>query len=212
MCYECSFCKISSSSTVSLLVIVCFQAINGLLQQRSKALDLDLIRANQLPDDYDTDLESEWSNPSKSLCFQLIILIEFKFVCKDSSRMEMIFHGKQFKLVEINTIKNNKSNILQKLNSICLFFDCFQADVIAKQVSKTLASITAALNIHLNVGQNLTMNTTSVFVSLETVSFQSLANKLISQVANAQIRLPAQINSNQTSNSSVSLRVRSNFQ
>ena len=142
---------------------------------------------------------------------QLIVLIEFKFVLKDSSRMEMIFHGKQFKVVEINTIKNNKSNILQKLNSICLFLASFQADLIAKQVSETLASITAALNIHLNVGQNLTMNTTSVFVSLETVSFQSLTNKLIRQVANAQIRLPAQINSNQSSNSSVSLRVRSNF-
>ncbi len=41
-----------------------FQAINGPLQQRTSILDLDFSRANTFPQDYDTDLESEWSNPS----------------------------------------------------------------------------------------------------------------------------------------------------
>lgn len=86
-----------------------------------------------------------------------------------------------------------------------------QAEIIANQVSETLELITKALNIHLNIGQNMKMNTTSVFVSLETVSFQSLSNKLISQVGKAQIRLPTKINSNKTQNSSVSLRVKSIF-
>jgi len=39
--------------------------VNGPLQQRTNVLDLDSSRATTLPDDYDTDLESEWSNPSK---------------------------------------------------------------------------------------------------------------------------------------------------
>ena len=39
--------------------------MSGPLQQRTTILDKDLLRANTLPDDYDTDLESEWSNPCK---------------------------------------------------------------------------------------------------------------------------------------------------
>ncbi|UJR17607.1 hypothetical protein I4U23_004503, partial [Adineta vaga] len=37
-------------------------AINGPLQARGTILDMDYNRANVLPDDYDTDLENEWSN------------------------------------------------------------------------------------------------------------------------------------------------------
>ena len=44
-----------------------FQAVNGPLQQRTSTLDLDSTRANALPDDYDTDLESPWGNPSRFL-------------------------------------------------------------------------------------------------------------------------------------------------
>ncbi len=44
------------------------QAINGPLQQRTNVLDLDLSRANTIPQDYDTDLESEWSNLSIISC------------------------------------------------------------------------------------------------------------------------------------------------
>jgi hypothetical protein len=39
--------------------------VNGPLQQRGSVLDSDYDRANKLPDDYDTDLESEWANESK---------------------------------------------------------------------------------------------------------------------------------------------------
>ena len=42
------------------------QAISGPLQSRLTTLDLDFSRANRLPDDYDTDLESPWSNLSES--------------------------------------------------------------------------------------------------------------------------------------------------
>ena len=41
--------------------------MNGPLQQRANTLDLDLSRSMTFPDDYETDIESEWSNPSKIL-------------------------------------------------------------------------------------------------------------------------------------------------
>ncbi|CAF1454324.1 unnamed protein product [Rotaria sp. Silwood1] len=39
-------------------------SVNGPLQQRATILDLDWSRANNFPIDYDTDMESEWSNPN----------------------------------------------------------------------------------------------------------------------------------------------------
>ena len=39
--------------------------MNGPLQQRTSVLEKDASRATSLPDDYDTDLESEWSNLSR---------------------------------------------------------------------------------------------------------------------------------------------------
>ncbi|CAF3596750.1 unnamed protein product [Rotaria sp. Silwood1] len=39
-------------------------SVNGPLQQRTTILDLDWSRANNFPIDYDTDMESEWSNPN----------------------------------------------------------------------------------------------------------------------------------------------------
>jgi hypothetical protein len=67
--------------------------------------------------------------------------------------------------------------------------------------------LTSALNIHLNIGQNQTINTSSVLMSLETISFESLSNKLIQQIGNAQISLPSNINSNINNEQTVSLRV-----
>ena len=40
-------------------------AINGPLQERTTVLDLDYSRANAFPQDYDTDLESQWSDLRK---------------------------------------------------------------------------------------------------------------------------------------------------
>ena len=39
------------------------QAINGALQGRTMSIDLDSQRANNIPDDYDTNLEWDWANP-----------------------------------------------------------------------------------------------------------------------------------------------------
>lgn len=55
------------------------QAVNGPLQERMNVLDLDFSRANQLPDDYDTDLESAWSNLSEK-SFSAIVVHFSRFI------------------------------------------------------------------------------------------------------------------------------------
>ncbi len=40
--------------------------MNGPLQERANVLELDSSKATNFPEDYDTDLELEWANPSKS--------------------------------------------------------------------------------------------------------------------------------------------------
>ena len=81
------------------------------------------------------------------------------------------------------------------------------ANQIRDQVNEIISLLTATLNVHLNVGQDLTMNTSQVFMSLETRSIESLANKQIKQVGNAQIRLPSNFQADLTGNSAVSIRV-----
>jgi len=51
------------------------------------------------------------------------------------------------------------------------------------------------------------MNTSQVFMSLETKSFGSLLNKQIKQVGNAQIQLPSNFKSNTTDNQKISIQV-----
>ena len=51
--------------------------------------------------------------------------------------------------------------------------------------------LTSILNIHLNIHQNMTINSSSVFMSLEKILFESLSNKLIKQNENAQIQIPS---------------------
>ena len=58
----------------------------------------------------------------------------------------------------------------------------------------------------MNVGQNLTINTSESFMSLETQSISSLANKQVKQVGQAQILLPSTIQTNVTDQTTVSLQ------
>ena len=71
MCRECSHCEILSSSFSSFIHDCFIQAVNAPLQERTSVLDMDFSRATQLPPDYETDLELEWSNPSERLLFPL---------------------------------------------------------------------------------------------------------------------------------------------
>jgi hypothetical protein len=95
------------------------------------------------------------------------------------------------------TIEKNRNIYYQKQT----------ADKIISQTTETISLLTSALNIDLNIGQNLTMNTSSVFMSLETISVGSLSKKFIQQVGNAEICLPSNINSNRNENEIISLRV-----
>jgi hypothetical protein len=79
------------------------------------------------------------------------------------------------------------------------------ANQITGQVTEMISLLTTALNNDINIGQNLTMNTPEVFMSLETLSVESLSNKQIQQVGNAQIRMPSNLNIN--FNRTLSLRV-----
>jgi len=81
------------------------------------------------------------------------------------------------------------------------------ANSVLTQTTETVSLITNALNIHLNIGQNLIMNTSSVFLLVESTSISSLSNKLIQQVGNARILIPSSFTLTTTENGSISLRV-----
>ncbi len=160
--------------------------MNGPLQNRTNVLSSDLTRATNFPDDYDTDLEFEWSNPSKNFYF-----MKFQFIFY----LDLFADGNDFSSA---TIEKGRNNYYQKK----------LANQIITKVTEMISLLTTTLNIHLNVGQNLTMNTSEVFMSLETITMDSLFNKQIQQVGNAQIQLPPNFTSNINKNSTISIRVR----
>jgi hypothetical protein len=152
-------------------------------------LDLDFSRANRLPDDYDTDVESPWSNlsePSFTPSYSLETLV---------LRTDLFANGQDFSW---NTIQTGRNAYYQKQ----------LAQQLTTQLKDTTALLTAALKVHLNLGQHLLMNTSSIFVSMETVSINSLTNRTIQPMKNAHIRLPANM-LDPSNNQTISLRVRS---
>ncbi len=74
-------------------------------------------------------------------------------------------------------------------------------------MNEVVSLLSSSINIHLNIGQNSKINTSQVFMSLETQLLESLSNKLVKQVGNGQIQLPQNFNSNLTNNSKISIRV-----
>ncbi len=88
-----------------------------------------------------------------------------------------------------------------------IYYQTQLANTITNQVNEIISKLTSSLNIHLNIGQGLTMNSSEAFMSLETKSIQSLSNKLVKQVGNAQIHLPENLNTNISNDSTVSIRV-----
>ena len=83
------------------------------------------------------------------------------------------------------------------------------ANQIQSKTTATLGLLSNALNVHLNMGQNMTMNTSSIFMSLETVSIRSLGNRLVQQSDGARTQMPSSLQLDSHSHPSVSLRVRS---
>jgi len=51
------------------------------------------------------------------------------------------------------------------------------------------------------------MNTSQTFMTLETISIDSLENKIVKQIGNALFVIPSNFTLNRTDNSSISLRV-----
>jgi hypothetical protein len=84
------------------------------------------------------------------------------------------------------------------------------AEEITIKVSEMIRLLTSVLNIHLNIGLNSTINTSEVFLSLETLSIESLSNKTVKQVGSAQIQIPSNLHLNK--NQTVLLRVSLTFE
>jgi hypothetical protein len=70
-----------------------------------------------------------------------------------------------------------------------------------------ISKITSTLNIYLNLGQQSIVNTSQVFMSLQTQTIQSLSNQQIQQVGDASILLPSTFQTNTSVTSTVSIRV-----
>ena len=82
------------------------------------------------------------------------------------------------------------------------------ANRIINQANKIILLLTSSLNIHLNIGQNTIINTSNVFMSLETQTIESLKKKIVKLVENSQIHLPSTFYTNTTNNQIISIRVR----
>lgn len=85
-----------------------------------------------------------------------------------------------------------------------LYYQKQAQNQISQQTDRSFAFLTSALNNHLNIGQNFTINASSVFMSLQVTSTESLSNQIIKPIGNAKIQLPSTIQSNDCP---VSLRV-----
>ena len=81
------------------------------------------------------------------------------------------------------------------------------ASKVNEEMNELTILLTRSLNIHLNVGQHFTVNSPNVFMSLESLTSDSLSNKQIPTVGNALLRLPSILNISLNHTSSSSLRV-----
>ena len=92
-----------------------------------------------------------------------------------------------------------------------LFDQSQVANRVLKQMNEVSSLLTSALNIHLNVEQQFTMNTSNVFMSLQTLQIASLFGKEMPSVGKARLRLPSIWNLSLDEPQTGSLRVRSSF-
>ncbi|CAM4787932.1 unnamed protein product [Rotaria magnacalcarata] len=144
-------------------------AINAPLQNRASVLDLDLIRSNVIPVDYEDDPEIGWADSS------------------------LFANGDEF---SSNSFEMNRNSFFQKRT----------AEKIAQQANEVISWITDALSIHLTQDQHVTINTSSVFFSLEITTAASLYGKPIRPIGHAMIQFPSKFDHNTNPNTTVSLR------
>jgi hypothetical protein len=101
-----------------------------------------------------------------------------------------------------------QSAFLSSLESRNLFEQKQLAARVNKEMNELMSLLTRSLNIHLNVGQHFQVNTPNVFMSLESLTSESLSKKVIPTVGNAFLRLPPTLNISFNGTSTMSLRVR----
>ncbi|CAF1341570.1 unnamed protein product [Adineta ricciae] len=101
--------------------------------------------------------------------------VEFKW-----SELKLFADGDDYSW---QTIQNGRNFYYQKQT----------ADQINVQSTETHSLLTKILQAHINIGQNCTINTSALFLSLETISVASLSNKLVQLTENAQVHLPSSL-------------------
>ena len=150
-------------------------------------LDLDWTRANNFPADYETDLDLAWSNPSESHPPLLSFL--------HAMPLDLFADGTDF---SPSTKEKNRNRFYQQQ----------LVTRIQQQAAEVMSLVTKTLQIHLNRGQNLVMNTSSAFISVESISPSSLFEKVIRPVGNTYMRLPSNVILAIDNSTTIAIRVR----
>lgn len=162
------------------------------MQRRVFVLQSDWSEANQLPSDYETDLEFVWSNPSKIILLKSLINT---LIMNLLSNLDLFATGDDFSW---RTIAHNRNQYFQKQLT----------QQIHNQTTETFALINEILKSHTNLGQYFSINTSSVIMSYQKLIGASLTNKSVQSLNNARIQFPSKLISFQQSNDSLSFRVR----
>ena len=152
------------------------QAVNAPLQERTRVLTDDFSRASQMPLDYETDLELEWSNPSKRSLSSLARRERSTF------QLDLFADGDDFSGATLDRNRN-------------LFYQRRLANEVLTHMDDTISLLTSGLNRHLNLGQHFLVNTSSVFMLFERLSLESLLKKKqIRSLPDVCLLLPATFN------------------
>jgi len=96
-----------------------------------------------------------------------------------------------------------KVNLLGEKNS---FYQKQLANQIQNQINEIISKLTSIFQIHLNFDQRTKINSSEVFMFLQSQSISSLSNQKIDQVSNSSINFPSEFQSNSSLNSKVSIR------
>ena len=122
---------------------------------------------------------------------QISVGISRSFHGYTSSRLDLLSDGQDFTW---ESLERDRNIYQQKKLS----------NEISRKVQKMISLLTSTLNLHINIGQHCQINTSDVFMTMETLSNQSLSNKSIEQISNARVQLPLNLTLNNTG--TISLR------
>ncbi|CAF3807836.1 unnamed protein product [Rotaria sp. Silwood1] len=152
-------------------------SVNGPLQERTSLLDLDLSRANSFPTDYDTDLESEWSNLN-------LFADGNDFSIETIEKNRNVYYQKQL----ANQIKNQVNEIIA-LSTSSLNIHINIGQNLTINTSQTFMSLETlsikslenkivkqVANAHFDIPSSFTLNTTNI----SSISLRSMMEPLAS--------------------------------